>query len=142
MKTIRSDRRSALCIISLHLARLQTVQRSPPNNSRLSNTPLSDLITTLSETRIMLPALCQKITTFRALDEAYITASECYVVRTPVRHRYIILELHGNLQNFWIRLDRRRASGAGVRSLLAFFFAASTSPSCDTVRNPPHDLRI
>lgn len=89
----------------------------------------------------MLPALCQKISTFQALDDAHITASECYVVRTPVRHRYIILELYGDRQTFWIRLDRRRASGAGVRSLLAFFFAASTSPSCDTVREPPHHSR-
>lgn len=77
-----------------------------------------------------LPNLCDYITGSKDLEQAIIMASECYVTRSIVRHRYVLLQLHYEGQTFWIRVDRR----LGRTGLMAFIFGSSTSSSRDTVR--------
>lgn len=112
-------------------------------SDHIRRTSLVSVLAATDGAEILLSDLCTKIATFEALDRAIIVASECYVTKTVVRHRYIIMELfHSNLA-FWVRLDRRR-SGSGI---LPFIFASSTTPSRDTVRisiplSPSHQLTI
>lgn len=82
----------------------------------------------INDTTMKLPDLCEKITQFAALGRLNIVASECYVSRTLVRHRYLLLECRFGRTTMWFRLDRRRS----VTSNLSFLLASSGGPANDT----------
>lgn len=83
----------------------------------------------INDTTMKLPDLCEKITRFTALSRLSIVASECYVSRTLVRHRYLLLECCFGRSTMWIRLDRRRSANSN----LSFLLASSGGPANDTV---------
>lgn len=84
----------------------------------------------MRKTQMSLPALCEKIRETAALTDLKVIGSECYVMHTLVRHRYLLLELSLGRGTVWMRLDRCRS----LMSILAFVFASSKGPANDTVQ--------
>lgn len=62
-----------------------------------------------------------------------ILASECYVTRTAIQHRYIIVELWHDNHRLWMRLDRNRP----LDSTVSFLIAGLSGAAHDTVSSLP-----
>ena len=93
--------------------------------------PANAAVALMKNSQIALEELCTKIADFPSLQSAIVVATECYVKKSLVRHRYLVLELqHPEGFTTWLRLDRRR----GIGSLVPFVvFGLFTSPAHDTV---------
>lgn len=99
---------------------------SVPDSAEVSST------TMVMDSEMMLKSFCAKVAQIPLLRRARILATECYVAKTKVQHRHLILELQptGTESRLWLRIDRRRAP----RRFVVFVLELLTSRAHDTVR--------
>lgn len=92
------------------------------------------IIRALEDFEMVLTTLCVQIEVFKPLQHAKVVATECYLTKSLIPHRYLVLELrHLDGSNAWLRLDRR----VGLHNLGRLVSESLTSPAHDTVRFAP-----
>lgn len=118
------------------LSRGSSVRRNPSLLQRsLSLVSNSTAVPDFGKIDFSVDNLCKYINAHPSLQRAEIVATECYVGKGLVKHRFLVLELRRQgRKDMFLRLDRRRERGV---SMTQFISLSGTTGANDLVRQDP-----